>query len=128
MPVITREKYKTLARITTTDHDDLIDEYIVIVQDDIIQICNYDFGAGTAEEDFPTGMIIYAANMISHLLDCSGKTDSVTSEKIGNYSYTKQSTASNGYPLSIMSGLSKWRRVSQKTGTVKTHYRELRYE
>jgi hypothetical protein len=127
MAVITLAEYKTLAGISGTTQDALITALIPLVESDIIAICNYDFGAGTADEDFPAGMKLYASQMITYQIASSGKVPTMQSESIDGYSYTRAEIGASGYPASIESGLaSKWRRASFKSTQPVTNFRDRR--
>ena len=127
MAVITLAEYKTLAGITGTDKDAQITALIPIVEDDIIAICNYDFGQGTADEDFPDGMKLYASQMITFQIANAGKVATMQSESIDGYSYTRAAVGSSGYPATIESGIaSKWRRASFKATQAATVFRDRR--
>jgi len=127
MAVITLAEYKTLAGITGTDKDAQITALIPLVEDDIIAICNYDFGQGTVDEDFPAGMKLYASQMITFQIANAGKVATMQSESIDGYSYTRASVGASGYPATIESGIaSKWRRASFKATQPETVYRDRR--
>ena len=127
MAVITLAEYKTLAGITGTDQDARISAFIPLVEDDIIAICNYDFGQGTADEDFPDGMKIYATQMITYQLANAGKVATMQSESIDGYSYTRADSGASGYPATFENGLaSKWRRASFKSPSAETTFRDRR--
>jgi hypothetical protein len=127
MAVITLAEYKTLAGISDTTKDALITALIPIVESDIIAICNYNFGAGTSDEDFPEGMKLYASQMITYQIASSGKVPTMQSESIDGYSYTRADMGASGYPASIESGLaSKWKRASFKSTQSAGMYRDRR--
>jgi hypothetical protein len=127
MAVITLAEYKTLAGISGTTQDALITALIPLVEDDIIAICNYDFGQGTADEDFPDGMKLYASQMITFQIANSGKVATMQSESIDGYSYTRAAVGASGYPATIESGIaSKWRRASFKATQAATVFRDRR--
>ena len=127
MAVITLAEYKTLAGITGTDKDAQITALIPLIEDDIIAICNYDFGQGTADEDFPEGMKLYAAQMITYQRTAAGNVATMQSESIDGYSYSRAEIGRSGYPSSIETGLkSKWGRVSAKITQAVTSYRDRR--
>ncbi len=127
MAVITLSEYKTLAGITGTDKDAQITALIPLVEDDIIAICNYDFGQGTVDEDFPDGMKLYASQMITFQIANAGKVATMQSESVDGYSYTRAAVGSSGYPATIESGIaSKWRRASFKATQAATVFRDRR--
>lgn len=127
MAVITLEEYKLLAGITGNDKDAQITALIPLIEDDIIAICNYDFGQGTADEDFPEGMKLYAAQMITYQSVAAGNVATMQSESIDGYSYSRAEIGQSGYPSSIETGLkSKWGRVSVKIPQAVTNYRDRR--
>jgi len=127
MAVITLAEYKTLAGITGTDKDAQITALIPLVEDDIIAICNYDFGQGTVDEDFPAGMKLYASQMITFQIANAGKVATMQSESIDGYSYTRADVGASGYPATIESGIaSKWRRASFKSTQAATVFRDRR--
>ena len=127
MAVITLEEYKLLAGITGSTQDALIAALIPMVQSDIVSICNYDFGEGTDDEDFPEGMKLYAAQMITYQKVAAGNVATMQSESIDGYSYSRAETGRSGYPLSIETGLkSKWGHVSVKIPQAVTNYRDRR--
>ena len=127
MAVITLAEYKTLAGITGTTQDARITAYIPMVQSDIVEMCKYDFGQGTADEDFPDGMKLYASQMITILLADSGKVHTMQSESIDGYSYTRAEVGASGWPLTIENGItSKWRRASFKATQAATVFRDRR--
>jgi len=71
----------------------------------------------------PVSLKIYYARMIGYLLaraDDAG----VKSESIGNYSYSLGEDT--GYPVSIISGLSKWKLAKTARGSIRRQYRDLR--
>lgn len=127
MAVITLEEYKLLAGISGTTQDARISAYIPLVQSDIVAMCNYDFAEGTADEDFPEGMKLYAAQMITYQMSVSGNVPTKQSESIDGYSYTRADVGSSGYPLSIETGIKgKWGRVSFKIPRPATQFRDSR--
>ncbi len=127
MAVITLEEYTLLAGITGTAQDALITALIPMVQSDIVSICNYDFGEGTDDEDFPEGMKLYAAQMITYQSVAAGNVATMQSESIDGYSYSRAEIGRSGYPSSIETGLkSKWGRVSVKIPQAVTNYRDRR--
>jgi len=127
MAVITLEEYKLLTGITGTTQDALITALIPMVQSDIVSICNYDFGEGTDYEDFPEGIKLYAAQMITYQKVAAGNVATMQSESIDGYSYSRAEIGRSGYPSSIESGLkSKWGRVSVKIPQAVTNYRDRR--
>ena len=127
MAVITLEEYKLLTGITGTTQDALITALIPMVQSDIVSICNYDFGEGTDDEDFPEGMKLYAAQMITYQKVAAGNVATMQSESIDGYSYSRAEIGRSGYPSSIETGLkSKWGRVSVKIPQAVTNYRDRR--
>jgi hypothetical protein len=127
MAVITLEEYKLLAGITGTTYDTLITALIPMVQSDIISICNYDFGEDTDYEDFPEGMKLYAAQMITYQRATAGNVPTKQSESIDGYSYTRAEIGASGYPASVESGLkSKWGHVSAKTTQPVSAFRDRR--
>ena len=122
MAVITLAEYKTLAGITGNDKDAQITALIPLIEDDIIAICNYDFGQG-----FPEGMKLYAAQMITYQMVAAGNVATMQSESIDGYSYSRAEIGQSGYPSSIETGLkSKWGRVSVKIPQAVTNYRDRR--
>ena len=124
MAVITLAEYKTLAGITGIDKDAQITALIPLIEDDIIAICNYDFGQG---EDFPEGMKLYAAQMITYQMVAAGNVATMQSESIDGYSYSRAEIGRSGYPSSIETGLkSKWGRASVKIPQAVTNYRDRR--
>lgn len=126
MAIITLDKYKTLAGISGTSQDDRIEALIPVVQDDVIAICNYDFGAGTSTEAWPVGMQIYVVQMIGYLLSTLGGSVGMNSETQGGYSYTKDAIGVNGYPVGVEKGLGKFTRVSAKKTQAATQFRDRR--
>jgi len=128
MAVITLAEYKAIIGTTSTANDTQISTLIPLVQGDIISICNYAFGTDTdpVVETWPTGMKLYASQMITYLLQGLSDSGMVKSESIGGYSYTKSDMGNSGYPKSIEMGLSKWKRVSVKTPKETTQYRDRR--
>jgi hypothetical protein len=127
MAVITLAEYKLLAGISGSTQDALITALIPMVQSDIVEICRYDFGEGTDDEDFPEGLKLYAAQMITFQMATAGKAPSMQSESIDGYSYTRAELGSSGYPASLEDGIaSKWRRASFKETQAETVYRDRR--
>jgi len=128
MAVITLAEYKAIVGTTSTANDTQISTLIPLIQGDIISICNFAFGTDSdpVVETFPTGMKLYASQMINFLL--SGLSDSglLKSENIGSYSYSKNDLGTSGYPISIEKGLSRWTRASCKTPSIMTQYRDRR--
>jgi hypothetical protein len=127
MAVITLAEYKTLAGISGTTQDALITALIPLVEDDIVAICNYAFGQGTVDEDFPDGMKLYATQMITFQIANAGKVATMQSESIDGYSYTRADVGASGYPATIESGIaSKWRRASFKSTQAVSAFRDRR--
>jgi hypothetical protein len=125
MAVITLAEYKTLRGITVSTYDAQISALIPIVQDEIIQFCNQDWGAGTADEDFPDGLKSVSANMITYQMS-GAQAGGKKSESIDGYSYTKDDVGDSGYPVGIEKGLSRYRVASVKYGSKQTQYRDKR--
>lgn len=127
MAVITLAEYKTLAGITGSTQDALITALIPMVEDDIIALCNYDFGQGTVDEDFPEGMKLYAAQMITYQISNGTRVAAMQSESIEGYSYTRAESGASGYPAALESAIaSKWRRASFKSTQTAAVYRDHR--
>ena len=125
MAVITSDTCKTLLGITTTSQDDLIDLLIPMVQDEIVEECNYAFLDSDGNEDWPSGVTLIAAKMVGYRLTDS-QSIGMKSESQGGYSYTKESTSKGGYPDSIIGGLAKYRRVSTIFSSKIQQYRDRR--
>lgn len=127
MAVITLEEYKLLAGITGSTEDARITALIPMVQSDIVAICNYDFDEGTDDEDFPEGIKLYAAQMITYQRTAAGNVATMQSESIDGYSYSRAEIGQSGYPSSIETGLkSKWGHVSAKIPQATSNYRDRR--
>jgi len=102
--IITLDEVKTLLQITNTSKDAHIEMLIPIVQDDLLTYLNNDF-----KEGYPPALKDYMARMINYKLQ---KTDNIKAESIDDYSVTfNNDNFIAGYPASIMSGLSKWKKV-----------------
>lgn len=125
MAVITLAEYKTLRGITVSTYDAQISALIPIVQDEIIQFCNQDWGAGTVDEAFPAGLKSVSANMITHQMS-GAQAGGKKSESIDGYSYTKDDVGDSGYPVGIEKGLSRHRVASVKYGQIQTQFRDKR--
>lgn len=125
MAVITLAEYKTLRGITVSTYDAQISALIPIVQDEIIVFCNQDWGAGTADEDFPDGLKSVSANMITYQMS-GAQAGGKKSESIDGYSYTKDDVGDSGYPVGIEKGLARYRVASVKYGSKQTQYRDKR--
>lgn len=107
MDITTLAEVKTLLQITDTSKDALIEMLIPIVQDDLLTYLNNDFPDG-----YPSALKLYVANMINYRLQ--KPKDNVKSESIDDYSVTYNNNSADmiaGYPTSIMSGLSKWKKA-----------------
>jgi len=104
--IITIEEVKTLLKITDTSKDALIGALIPIVESDLSEYLNNDFN-----EDYPPALKGYLADMIGY----RAKKDHgvVLSETVARYSVSYTNTADfiDGYPGSIMKGLTKWKKV-----------------
>lgn len=75
--------------------------------------------------DFPEALKIYVAKMIAFQLDHA--TDAgITSESIGNYSYSRAATIASEYPVDIMRGLDKWKRIKVGYSSITIQMRERR--
>ena len=125
MALLTLAEYKALRGITGTTQDAQITAYLAPVEDEIIEFCNQDWGAGTADEDFPDGLKLVAADMITFQLG-GGSTNGKTSESIDGYSYTREAAGNSGYPDGIEKKMAKYRMVSAKVGTVQNQWRDKR--
>lgn len=125
MALLTLSEYKALRGITGTTQDAQITAYLEPVEQEIIEFCNQDWGAGTDEEDFPAGLKLVAADMITFRLG-GGITDGKTSENIDGYSYTREAVGDSGYPMGIEKGMSRYRVASVKYGRVMTQFRDRR--
>jgi len=104
--IITIAEVKTLLQITGTSKDTLITALIPIVESDLLEYLNNDF-----DEEYPPGLKGYLAKMIGYRLDKTS--DNVASETVSRYSVSYKSGADfiAGYPSTIMTGLSKWRKA-----------------
>jgi hypothetical protein len=129
MAVITLAEYKILAQITGTTQDTLIQTLIPLVEGDIKAICSRTFEDENGADDFPEGIELYAARMISEQIAMlkQGYSSGFSSESQGGYSYTKDADPVYGYSKGIMSGLRKWRYVSAKEGATLSQWRDRRY-
>jgi hypothetical protein len=125
MAVITLAEYKAIRGISGTTQDAQITALIPIVQDEIIQFCNQDWGAGTVDEAFPVGLKSVSANMITYQMS-GAQAGGKKSESIDGYSYTKDDVGDSGYPVGIEKGLSRYRVASIKYGQIQTQFREKR--
>lgn len=125
MALLTLDEYKALRGITGTTQDAQITAYLAPVEQEVIELCNQDWGAGTDDEDFPAGLKLVAADMITFRL-AGGLTDGKVSENIDGYSYTRDSVGDSGYPLGIEKGLTRYRMVSAKVGTIQSQWRDKR--
>ena len=125
MAVITLAEYKTIRGITGTTQDAQISALIPIVQDEIIQFCNQDWDAGTADEDFPDGLKTVSANMITYQMS-GAQAGGKKSESIDGYSYTRDDVGDSGYPVGIEKGLARYRVASVKYGSKQTQFRDKR--
>jgi len=83
--------------------------------------------ASISAVEIPAGLKIYFAKMIGWNL-YNFKSSGLSSESIGNYSYSMKDGASGdaGYPADMLKGLDRWRRISTKRGTVKQQFRDAR--
>jgi len=126
MAVITLAEYKTLRGITDTTQDALISTFIPLVQDDIVQACNYSFGFDTDAEDFPASLKLIAAQMITYQMSAQKGSSVYQSENIEGYSYTRAAVGGSGYPETIEKALSKHRRARTIITQVQTQYRDRR--
>ncbi len=109
--VITLAEVKTLLQITNTSKDSLIEMLIPIVKDDLLTYLNNNFTVDSVTT-YPSALKLYMANMINYKLN--KPKDNVKSESIDDYSvaYNTDSTSTiAGYPVSIMKGLEKWKKV-----------------
>lgn len=106
--IITIAEVKTLLQITGTSKDALITLLIPIVESDLLEHLNNDFAD---YEDYPPALKGYLADMIGY----RAKKDHgvVLSETVARYSvsYGGATEFIAGYPATIMTGLSKWRKV-----------------
>jgi len=104
--IITIAEVKTLLQITDSSKDAIITALIPIVEDDLLEYLNNNF-----DEDYPPGLKGYLAKMIGYKLDKTS--DNIASETISRYSVSYKSGTDfiAGYPSTIMTGLSKWRKV-----------------
>lgn len=125
MAVITQEQVKTLLKITTTTSDDLIDMLIPMVEDEIVEECNFAFLDSNGAESWPAGVTLIASKMIGFRLNDSAGIG-MKSESQGGYSYTKDDMGKGGYPDSIIAGLAKYRRASTVFSSKMQHYRDRR--
>ena len=83
--------------------------------------------ASIAAVEIPAGLKIYFAKMIGWNV-YNFKSSGLSSESIGNYSYSMKDGASGdaGYPADMLKGLDRWRRVSTKRGIVHQQFRDAR--
>lgn len=137
MAVITVSEVKTLLQISDSSKDALITALIPMVQDEVIEYCNYGFGTDLdpVAEDWPSGIKIPVAKMIGYnmaQMSGGGASIGLQSETQGGYSYQREgsngsgSQVSGGYPPSIYTSLDKWRRVSVKNPQKLTQFRDRR--
>lgn len=128
MAIITLAEWKTLTGTTGTAQDTQVTALIPYVQADFVEMCNNDFGQNTADEAWPDGCKLYVAKMITYQLNNMGSDgDEKKSESIGDYSYTRSDRFGGGYPAALMQTIAlKYGRVSLKSGTVQTQFRDKR--
>ena len=126
MAVITLVEYKALRGITGTAQDTLISTLIPLVQDDIVEACNYSFGFDTAEEDFPASLKLLAAQMITYQISAQKGSSVYQSENIEGYSYSRAAVGGSGYPETIQKGLERHSRARVIITQVQTQYRDMR--
>lgn len=76
--------------------------------------------------NIPAAIKIYFAKMVAWQL-YHVKDDGLQSESIGNYSYSRSAMASDaGYPSTLLGGLSKWKNISMRRGSVFAQIRDRR--
>lgn len=126
MAVITLAEYKALKGITDTTQDTLISTFIPLVQDDIVQACNYSFGFDTDAEDFPASLKLIAAQMITYQMSAQKGSSVYQSENIEGYSYTRAAVGGSGYPETIEKALEKHKRARVVITQAQTQYRDRR--
>jgi hypothetical protein len=74
----------------------------------------------------PAAIKIYFAKMVAWQL-YHVKDDGITSESIGNYSYSRSAMAADaGYPSTLLGGLAKWKNISMRRGSVFAQIRDRR--
>jgi len=104
--IISLAEVKTLLQIPDDSKDALITMLIPIVESDLLEHLNNDF-----EGEYPEALKGYLASMIGY----KAKKDHgiILSETVSRYSVTYANATEfiDGYPATIMSGLSKWRKV-----------------
>ena len=104
--IITIAEVKTLLQIIDSSKDTLITMLIPIVESDLLEHLNNDF-----DDDYPEALKGYLADMIGY----RAKKDHgvILSETVSRYSvsYGGATEFIAGYPATMMTGLSKWRKV-----------------
>jgi hypothetical protein len=122
MAILSLTEAKTFLQITDTSKDAIITALIPVVQEDVVEYCNRDFLNDAGAEDWPGPVKFAAAQMISYNMKLTAKSggESIASESIGDYSYTKKGDGNfiNGYPGNIMKTLSKYRFLRSQSGTI----------
>lgn len=105
--IITAEEYKQLKNITDTSKDKLIEALIPYVEEDYFLIRGRSLKEG---EEYPLGSKLVAADMLSYRIQ-HADVFGISSESIGDYSVSYESSGNNMYPLSIVRRIKRYAEV-----------------
>lgn len=106
MAIITLEQYKAIKGVRDNGNDSVIEALIPLIEEDYFHIR----GKGlAAEEGYPLGACLVAADMIAHRLATAGS-EGVSQQRIGEYSVT-YADHSLGYPAGIVKRIKRYAEV-----------------
>ena len=107
--IVTREKVKTILRIPDASTDELIDTLIPIIEEQYEEIRNAPFDVDEDENTvYPKGSELTAALMVGYQLNAMRNAGGMTSESLGDYSYTRAETGGLEYPAQIIGGIRRF--------------------
>lgn len=107
--IVTREKVKAILRIPDASTDELIDTLIPIIEEQYEEIRNAPFDVDEDENTvYPKGSELTAALMVGYQLNAMRNAGGMTSESLGDYSYTRAETGGLEYPAQIIGGIRRF--------------------
>ncbi len=105
--IITVEEYKTLADLKCDGKDLQIEALIPEIEADYLLIRNKPFDG----DEYPPGSKLVAAEMLSYKLQSLESNVGTSSEKIGGYSHSYDSSRTRGYPSYIVKKIRSFARA-----------------
>lgn len=107
--IVSRETVKTILRVPDATTDELIDTLIPLIEEQYEEIRNAPFDRD--EDDatvYPKGAELTAALMVGYQLSAMRNAGGMSSESLGDYSYSRAETGGLEYPAQVIGGIRRY--------------------